>query len=382
MKKAIGSILAVVLCLGAFPYSARAELVTGQAYIENGNIQKAKLDAKRDAMRTFVEKEVGVHIKASSEAVNSLLVRDSIIAKDNGYVLVKKIVDEKEEGDLYTVVLDLEADKKQIQTQEADVHDRLMNIDETSSRYGINVAIVDEDASQTAFWNDYFTGMLKITGFRSQVNDAVVAYLGQNINRQDDLTLNAEIRRMGRLGDRMDANAIIRGRIRLVRPTEKIKSRAYRAVAQVNCELIGYDSNAIDVAAGYYTQVADTPEKAEQLAKEAALQAAAKKLGSESLKTVQQEFRDGIKMTFVFQPITDKMTQRRKILDGLTNANCEIIRSSFVRGTLQVYISSAEYNSLEELKEAVIRQLMPSFPQLTEADDGGQYGSTKLIFNI
>lgn len=382
MKKAIGSILAVVLCLGAFPYSARAELVTGQAYIENGNIQKAKLDAKRDAMRTFVEKEVGVHIKASSEAVNSLLVRDSIIAKDNGYVLVKKIVDEKEEGDLYTVVLDLEADKKQIQTQEADVHDRLMNIDETSSRYGINVAIVDEDASQTAFWNDYFTGMLKITGFRSQVNDAVVAYLGQNINRQDDLTLNAEIRRMGRLGDRMDANAIIRGRIRLVRPAEKIKSRAYRAVAQVNCELIGYDSNAVDVAAGYYTQVADMPEKAEQLAKEAALQAAAKKLGSESLKTVQQEFRDGIKMTFVFQPITDKMTQRRKILDGLTNANCEIIRSSFVRGTLQVYVSSAEYNSLEELKEAVMRQLTPSFPQLTEADDGGQYGSTKLIFNI
>lgn len=382
MKKTIGPILAAVLCLGAFPYSANAELVTGQAYIENGNIQKAKLDAKRDAMRTFVEKEVGVHIKASSEAVNSLLVRDSIIAKDNGYVLVKKIVDEKEEGDLYTVVLDLEADKKQIQTQEADVHDRLMNIDETSSRYGLNVAIVDEDASQTAFWNDYFTGMLKITGFRSQVNDAVVAYLGQNINRQDDLTLNAEIRRMGRLGDRMDANAIIRGRIRLVRPAEKIKSRAYRAVAQVNCELIGYDSNAVDVAAGYYTQVADMPEKAEQLAKEAALQAAAKKLGSESLKTVQQEFRDGIKMTFVFQPITDKMTQRRKILDGLTHANCEIIRSSFVRGTLQVYVSSAEYNSLEELKEAVMRQLTPSFPQLTEADDGGQYGSTKLIFNI
>ena len=382
MKKTIGPILAAVLCLGAIPYSANAELVTGQAYIENGNIQKAKLDAKRDAMRTFVEKEVGVHIKASSEAVNSLLVRDSIIAKDNGYVLVKKVVDEKEEGELYTVILDLEADKKQIQTQEADVRDRLMNIDETSSRYGLNVAIVDEDASQTAFWNDYFTGMLKMTGFRSQVNDDVVAYLGQNINRQDDLTLNAEIRRMGRLGDRMDANAIIRGRIRLARPAEKIKSRAYRAVAQVNCELIGYDANAVDVAAGYYTQVADTPEKAEQLAKEAALQAAAKKLGSEALNTVQQEFRDGIKMTFVFQPITDKMTQRRKILDGLTNANCEIIRSSFVRGTLQVYISSAEYNSLEELKEAVIRQLMPSFPQLTEADDGGQYGSTKLIFNI
>ena len=375
MKKTIGPILAAVLCLGAFPYSANAELVTGQAYIENGNIQKAKLDAKRDAMRTFVEKEVGVHIKASSEVVNSLLVRDSIIAKDNGYVLVKKIVDEKEEGDLYTVVLDLEADKKQIQTQEADIHERLMNIDEASSRYGINVAIVDEDASQTAFWNDYFTGMLKITGFRSQVNDAVVAYLGQHINRQDDLTLNAEIRRMGRLGDRMDANAIIRGRIRLARPAEKIKSRTYRAVAQINCELIGYDSNAVDVAAGYYTQVADTPEKAEQLAKEAALQAAAKKLGSESLKTVQQEFRDGIKMTFVFQPITDKMTQRRKILDGLTHANCEIIRSSFVRGALQVYVSSAEYNSLEELKEAVIRQLTPSFPQLTEADDGGQYGS-------
>ena len=34
----------------------------------------------------------------------------------------------------------------------------------------------------------------------------------------------------------------------LARKTEKIAERSYKAVAQVNCELIGYDNNSIDVS--------------------------------------------------------------------------------------------------------------------------------------
>ena len=54
-------------------------------------------------------------------------------------------------------------------------------------------------------------------------------------------------------------------------------------VAQVNCELIGYDTNSVDVSAGYYSYVASTPDEAEQLAKQTALRAAAEELGKQAL---------------------------------------------------------------------------------------------------
>ena len=380
------SFLALSFLILSAPTAAQAEIVTGQAYIENGNIEKANADARKDAMRSFVESKLGVKVNSTTEVVNSMLVRDSIVTKSDGYVLVKKVVDEKQQGDLFVVTLDLEANTNLIETAAADLPSRLQAIDSDSSRSGINVAIVDEDSRNTALWNDYFTGVLKQQGFRAEVNDPVVLYLGQHLNSVDDLTLNAEVRRIGRTGDRMGANAIIRGRIRLARPAEKIGPRAYRAIAQVNCELIGYDSNSVDVSAGYYSYVASSAAEAEQLAKETALRTAAEELGKQALLTNQQEYRGGvhnIKTTLVFNNITNKAVQRKQILDGLRNLNCRIIRTAFTGpSTLQVYVAASDYNTLEELKEAVLTQLASAFPNIIDAVDANQAGSTKLGFDL
>ena len=380
------SFLALSFLILSAPTAAQAEIVTGQAYIENGNIEKANADARKDAMRSFVESKLGVKVNSTTEVVNSMLVRDSIVTKSDGYVLVKKVVDEKQQGDLFVVPLDLEANTNLIETAAADLPSRLQAIDSDSSRSGINVAIVDEDSRNTALWNDYFTGVLKQQGFRAEVNDPVVLYLGQHLNSVDDLTLNAEVRRIGRTGDRMGANAIIRGRIRLARPAEKIGPRAYRAIAQVNCELIGYDSNSVDVSAGYYSYVASSAAEAEQLAKETALRTAAEELGKQALLTNQQEYRGGvhnIKTTLVFNNITNKAVQRKQILDGLRNLNCRIIRTAFTGpSTLQVYVAASDYNTLEELKEAVLTQLASAFPNIIDAVDANQAGSTKLGFDL
>lgn len=386
MKKVCISLLTSMLLTIAIPFGAMAEIVTGQAYIENGNLEKATADARKDAMRSFVESKLGVKVSSTTEVVNAMLVRDDIVTKSDGYVLVKKVVSEKQQGNVYTVTLDVDANMSLMQTAAADLPTQLQAIENDSSRSGINVAIIDEDSRNTALWNNYFTGILKKQGFRAEVNDPVLAYLGQHLNRVDDLTLNTEVRRIGRTGDRMEANAIIRGRISLARTAAKVGSNAYRAIAQITCELIGYDTNTVDVSAGYYEYTASTPTKAEHLAKETALRVAAEELGKQALLTNQQEYRGGVhnlKTTLIFNNVTNKAVQRKQILAGLKNANCRIIRTAFTGPTkLQVFVATTDYNTLEELKEAVLTQFTPTFPNIIDAADMNQAGSTKLGFDL
>ena len=385
-KMLIAASCLTLLCAGWNLSPVQAEIVTGQAYIENGNLEKANTDARKDAMRTFIESKLGVKVSSTTEVVNSMLVRDSIVTQSDGYVLIKKVIDEKQNGNIYTVSLDLEANTKLIQSAAADLPSRLQALDSDSSRSGINVAIIDEDSRNTALWNDYFTGILKQEGFRAEVNDPVVLYLGQHLGQTDDLTLNTEIRRIGRTGDRMDANAIIRGRISLAQPAEKLAPGSYKAIAQINCELIGYDSNTVDVSSGYYPYVASTAAEAERKAKETALRSAAEELGKQALLTNQQEYRGGVhnlKTTLVFHHLTNKAVQRNQIIAGLRNVNCRVIRSAFTGpDTLQVFVSATDYNNLEELKEAILSHFSAQFPNIIDAVDDNQAGSTKLGFDL
>ena len=385
-KMLIAASCLTLLCAGWNLSPVQAEIVTGQAYIENGNLEKANTDARKDAMRTFIESKLGVKVSSTTEVVNSMLVRDSIVTQSDGYVLIKKVIDEKQNGNIYTVSLDLEANAKLIQSAAADLPSRLQALDSDSSRSGINVAIIDEDSRNTALWNDYFTGILKQEGFRAEVNDPVVLYLGQHLGQTDDLTLNTEIRRIGRTGDRMDANAIIRGRISLAQPAEKLAPGSYKAIAQINCELIGYDSNTVDVSSGYYPYVASTAAEAERKAKETALRSAAEELGKQALLTNQQEYRGGVhnlKTTLVFHHLTNKAVQRNQIIAGLRNVNCRVIRSAFTGpDTFQVFVSATDYNNLEELKEAILSHFSAQFPNIIDAVDDNQAGSTKLGFDL
>lgn len=385
-KMLIAASCLTLLCAGWNLSPVQAEIVTGQAYIENGNLEKANTDARKDAMRTFIENKLGVKVSSTTEVVNSMLVRDSIVTQSDGYVLIKKVIDEKQNGNIYTVSLDLEANTKLIQSAAADLPSRLQALDSDSSRSGINVAIIDEDSRNTALWNDYFTGILKQEGFHAEVNDPVVLYLGQHLGQTDDLTLNTEIRRIGRTGDRMDANAIIRGRISLAQPAEKLAPGSYKAIAQINCELIGYDSNTVDVSSGYYPYVASTAAEAERKAKETALRSAAEELGKQALLTNQQEYRGGVhnlKTTLVFHHLTNKAVQRNQIIAGLRNVNCRVIRSAFTGpDTFQVFVSATDYNNLEELKEAILSHFSAQFPNIIDAVDDNQAGSTKLGFDL
>lgn len=63
------------------PLACHAEVVQGQAVIDPANPAKARNDAMQDAMRTFVEMKVGVHVQGETEVSMGMVVRDQILAK-------------------------------------------------------------------------------------------------------------------------------------------------------------------------------------------------------------------------------------------------------------------------------------------------------------
>ena len=74
---------------GIFSPEASAEVVTGYAAIVNNDIEKAREQARDNAMRAFVEQEIGVEINASMEVSMGMVVRDTISKQSNGYVKLR-----------------------------------------------------------------------------------------------------------------------------------------------------------------------------------------------------------------------------------------------------------------------------------------------------
>ena len=102
-----------------------AEIVEGQAAIIDGNIDKARFAARQDAMRSFVEAKVGVRVSSHTQVDMGLVVADRILTNSNGYVQIKRVVKEQQQGDVYTVQMDLEASSQMFQTAASDVEGRL-----------------------------------------------------------------------------------------------------------------------------------------------------------------------------------------------------------------------------------------------------------------
>lgn len=364
---------------------ANAQLVTGMAYIENGNVVKAKEAARREAMRSFVEQQVGVSVNAESETENFLLVRDHIVAKSEGFVIVKKVVKESSDGVYFTVVLDLEAGAKPIEAAQMDVKTMLGALDRNSSRGSLDIAITDENADATWDWSSYMVAALKGQGFgRIKRNDAVLNFLGTGNNlRMNKLQLYPELRRIGRT-EGTGAKAIVRGSIRLARPAQ-LANNAYVATAQASVEIIGYDSNNVDAMTRYATAVGMTADEAEANAKTLALEETAKGLAEQAAVTVQYEEQGGkreIETIFVFQNLYDKVGDSETILAALKSANCEVDRSVFDAGnSFSVAIYTQEYNKLQEVIAAVLQQLRRNYPGAVNEDSGG-IGATKTIIRL
>ncbi len=378
------SILGALFVL-SFSLVAQAQMVTGMAYIENGNLVKAKENARREAMRTFVEERIGVKVNSQSEMENFLLVRDRIVSKSEGFVVIKKVVSESNDGTYYTVVLDLEAGAKPIELAQADVKTMLSTLDRNSSRGSMDIAITDESAEGTWDWSSQMIACLKEAGFgRIKRNDHILSFLGSSDNlKLNKLQLYPELRRIGRL-EGTGAKSIVRGSVKTVKPATAV-SNVYVATAQASIELIGYDSSSVDALSKYATAMGTTPEEAEFNAKKLVLEEAAGSLAEQTAVTVQYEEQGGrreIEATFIFQDIYNRSTDSDNILAALENANCEIDRSVFNNeGQFVVAVYTQEYAKLNDLVREVLRQLAAHYPHSSNSvsDD---LGNTKTIIML
>ena len=363
-----------------------ADLVTGQAIIENGDLTKAAENARRDAMRTYVEDKIGVHVESTTEVANNMVVRDNILAHSDGYVQVKRIIKEWQNGDIYFIQMELEADNQKIKTAPQDLKASLQAMDENSSRSGIQVAITGKDRNgqnkDLGPLNQYFQGKLENIGFTVTSCDEVTEYMVQHIH-EDPLSVGIEARRIFRSSaDRGASNALIRGTLSTLN-VSKESADCYAAVVNASFELVGLDSNDVNTFSENITAAAPTAYKAEARATELAIQKAAETLGKRALETVQSEYRGGskhIKITLRFAGISDRIEQKQAILTGLKNCNCRIIRSAFANdGQLRIFIETAEYSTLGDLQEAILSNITG----LQDANENqAELGSTKLNFTF
>jgi len=383
----IGSVVSLLI-LG-FSCPAMAKPITGVSYIENGNIAVAKERAKKDAMRNFVEQEVGVNVKSQTEMANFLLVKDVVTTSSDGFILVKKVISENVTGDVYTIVLDMEHGAKPLELAPDDIAAQLENVVENSSRNGIDVAVIDSTYKDTAAYNTFLVNRLNKAGFRANINDAALTYLKNNIHL-DDLTINSGVRSAGR-ADRLDSMAIIRGRISIARAPEMVGRGIYRAVAEAACQIVGYDDNAADSVALYADDVGRSPEEAIKHAKDKALSNAVIELARAASKTIQRESRGNngmgmaIKTVLIFEGLYDRANEPAVINKILQDTGCRIVRSGFTpAGTYQVFVS---YNAMGDentntLANKVTEALKTSYSGVLYPQESAGVGSTKYVIKL
>lgn len=362
-----------------------AELVEGQAVIENGDIGKAREAAMRDAMRTFVERQVGIHVQSTSEVAMNMVVSDRIITRSDGYVQINQIVSGEAVGGIYVVKLDLTADSQKIDTAISDLKGRLEAIDsQNTSRSGIQVAVTGRNenggAKSTADLMRYVQSKLEDAGFRVEINDEVSAYMDSHPDL-DSVAVSAEIRRLSR-NTQEGANALLRGTLSTMSVSREGKYA--KAMVKASFELIGFETSIANSYVDLFTAVALTEREAIQKAENMATQKAVEALSQKALKTVQAEFQGGVKnlkMTTIFYGITNRSTQGEQIRQGLNAAGCRIIRSSYARdGSFRAYLESSSYSTAEELKTAILQNVGMGLQEGNENESA--MGARKLYFTF
>ena len=377
-------LMAVVLAAAVtMPGMASAEVVEGQAVIGSAGVEAALEAAKHDAMRNYVEQQVGVKVSATTEVEMGRVVRDNIVAHSDGYVQIKQIVSQEILGDIAVVRVDLEASPVMLDTAIRDVKSRLEMLSSTSNSYGVAVAITGFDENGNPKNNSYLNNLVAMKmqdkGFITVSADAVRAYMEAHPN-MEDMGVSAEVRRIGR-NTRTEENSLLRGSLST---KEAIRESGYFKVKVLGqFELVGYDSNLQSNYAEYFTAVDKNLVEAERKAEEMAVAAAVDVLGQKALKTEQTVNRGGekhLKLTLNFAGIADRNLQRQAVLDGLQQAHCRVLRSSFNNaGMCKVFVDAAGYETTADLQDEVLRNIAGL---LIGNTNEATAGSTQLYFSF
>ena len=384
MKKSISAAICGAICLTCSagvllqPANCYAEVVEGFAPIVNGDVETARQKARKYAMRSYVESKVGVNVESNTTVDMGLVISDRIVTDSKGYVQIKKVISEKQQGSLYVVKLDLEADDTVIETKyKEDAAKAMGALDvNTDSRRSAEIAIINvglngrnvKDEAAIASMTQYM-GDMNVT---AKTNHAVMDYMITTPNP----SLN-DLRNISLKND-TGAGSILVGRIQDLN-VDKVEG-GYVAEVYAYYMFIGLNNNYTNSFAQYFQEFGRTYNEALSTAHATAANKASEELTKSALKVIQIE--DKFSASLEFHNLTDKINQGNAIVSVLQNMGCRILKEGFApNGVYKIRMVTTNYITPGEFTTAFKTKAAASGLNFGTLDVSGS-GSTAIAFTL
>lgn len=388
MKKSISAAICGAICLTCSagvllqPANCYAEVVEGFAPIVNGDVETARQKARKYAMRSYVESKVGVNVESNTTVDMGLVISDRIVTDSKGYVQIKKVISEKQQGSLYVVKLDLEADDTVIETKyKEDAAKAMGALDvNTDSRRAASMAIIHvgldgrnvKDENATLSMKMYMGAM----NVQAKQNDELMNYMLQTPNA----TL-ADLRKKAiatNYATNDEANSILTGRIKDI-SVNKVEG-GYVAEVEAYYLFAGLRNSNSNTFSQYFQAFGRTYNEALIEAHVAAANTASEELTKSALKVIQIE--DKFSALLEFHNLTDKINQGNAIVSVLQNMGCRILKEGFApNGVYRIRIVTTNYITPGEFTIAFKTKAAASGLNFGTWDVSGS-GSTALAFTL
>lgn len=387
MKKSISAAICGAICLTCSagvllqPANCYAEVVEGFAPIVNGDVETARQKARKYAMRSYVESKVGVHVESNTTVDMGLVISDRIVTDSKGYVQIKKVISEKQQGSLYVVKLDLEADDTVIETKyKEDAAKAMGALDvNTDSRRAASMAIIHvgldgrnvKDEQATVSMQRYMQDMNvhpvqndELMNYMLKMPDATLADLRKKAIATNDAT-------------NYEANSILTGRIKDI-SVNKVEG-GYIAEVEAYYLFAGLYNNYSNSYSDYFQDFGRTPHDALRAAHATAANKASEELTKSALKVIQIE--DKFSALLEFHNLTDKINQGNAIASVLQNMGCRILKEGFApNGVYKIRIVTTNYTRGDFTPEFKTKAAASGLNFITWDVSGS--GSTAIAFKL
>lgn len=383
MKKSISAAICGAICLTCSagvllqPANCYAEVVEGFAPIVNGDVETARQKARKYAMRSYVESKVGVNVESNTTVDMGLVISDRIVTDSKGYVQIKKVISEKQQGSLYVVKLDLEADDTVIETKyKEDAAKAMGALDvNTDSRRAASMAIIHvgldgrnvKDEQATVSMQEYMEDM----NVQTVQNDELMNYM----LKMPDATL-ADLRKKA-IATNYEAGSILTGRIKDI-SVNKVEG-GYVAEVEAYYLFAGLHNNYSNSYSDYFQEFGRTSHDALRTAHATAANKASEELTKSALKVIQIE--DKFSASLEFHNLTDKINQGNAIVSVLQNMGCRILKEGFApNGVYKIRIVTTNYTRGDFTPEFKTKAAASGLNFITLDVSGS--GSTAIAFTL
>ena len=384
MKKSISAAICGAICLTCSagvllqPANCYAEVVEGFAPIVNGDVETARQKARKYAMRSYVESKVGVNVESNTTVDMGLVISDRIVTDSKGYVQIKKVISEKQQGSLYVVKLDLEADDTVIETKyKEDAAKAMGALDvSTDSRRAADMAIIHvgldgrnvKDENATLSMQMYMGAM----NVQAKENDELMNYM----LRTPNATL-ADLRKVS-IANSSGAGSILTGRIKDI-SVNKVEG-GYVAEVEAYYLFAGLRNNNSNTFSQYFQAFGRTSHEALIEAHVAAANTASEELTKSALKVIQIENK--LDAALEFYNLSDRINQGNAIVSVLQNMGCRILKEGFApNGVYKIRMVTTNYITPGEFTIAFKTKAAASGLNFGTWDVSGS-GSTAIAFTL